>query len=83
MKKTAKLQGHHLGEILLLTSSYICFQLIQGDLLRLVHLPGIQKVGEGQTFSSGRRGNENKRARKACFSACFSYHRHLRKQKQK
>lgn len=39
--------------------------IIQGDLLRLVHLPGIQKVGEGQTFSSGRRGNENKRARKA------------------
>lgn len=39
--------------------------IIQGDLPRQVHLPGIHKAGKGQTFSSGRRGNENKRACKA------------------
>lgn len=39
--------------------------IVQGDLPRQVHLPGIQKAGKGQTFSSGRRGNENKRAPKA------------------
>ena len=67
MKKTRHSSRTPFGENLASYQRLHLFSadIIQGDLLRLVHLTGIQKIGKGQTFSSGRRGNENKRARKA------------------